>query len=156
MEELKMEKINEKTTVLKIKEELEFLRMYEKKMKLYTYVTLETIDYIKFSSSFFTIQDGNSNFDKNHVLDAIQKKEKEEKRRQLEQLRAETLKEGILLLDEKYRTLITYVYIENLPTTLILQKMGGVVITTYRRILKKAYIQLAYILDLVVYNEKER
>lgn len=123
-------KVNEEKTIQKIKEELEFLRIYEKQKQL--------IHNVGFGKESLYPKELHIN-----------------KRTQINEKRSIYIKQGIQLLDDKFAKAITLKYIKGYKTNDILIKMNGIVVSTYNRILKKAYLQLAAILDYEIYEEEK-
>lgn len=155
--------IDQKATIAIMRQHLAFLYRYAYLLENYekdaSYVEDESVlDYLSYTKSVIDIHPNQANVAQStKLLQAIEKydKQKEQKRllREERRMRCLWLMQGILVLPEIEKKAMLYKYVHHMEHEQIIQRMHHISISTLHRVLKRAYINLAQILEIEVLKE---
>ena len=143
-----------------LKQEMEFLRYYCANMRLKSLlrekgealqVEDDIMDYLHYSKSVISLKRQQGK-EENYVLSSMEKMQKHKEDLQSRDERAYILLGGIAQLKEQEAQLLLDVYVRQYDKKKILQRLGGVVESTYHRRLKKALLHLALVLKECLTN----
>lgn len=157
--------IDEKATLKVMRQHLKFLSRYaylleDRETQAYLVEEEDLLSYLPYSKSVIDIQANPSSLaHSTKLLMAIEKcdQQKEEKRRLREErrLRCLWLMQGILVLPEPQKQAILYKYIQHLDQNQILRKMNQISNSTLQRILMRACLDLAQILEIEILKKEK-
>lgn len=158
-EELHMD---ERATVQIMKKQLHELKIYCANMRLQSIlygdeeerlqVEDEIGNYLHYSKSIVQVSKQKQYDKKDPVLQALHRQQKHQEIMQERDASAYVLLQGIAQLSEKEKELLFDVYIRQYSRDRIRAKEGGIVESTYHRRLHKAILNLAQIMNCVIYE----